>query len=132
MPCQSTLPPFDSPYREYPEKPYEIDWGKENIKDNYIEKYPIRMEELKQLSMLKKENNFLEAALCAVFTELEKRGIDEEIMDHASLYGKVDLFDFWDKHKSKDEERLLEELNKFSEHEKEILKKLLNHADNNN
>lgn len=132
MPCQSTLPPFDSPYREYPEKPYEIDWGKENIKDNYQEKYPIKMEEIKQLSMLKKENNFLEAALCAILTELENRKAYKPIVNAASKNGMIDINSFWEKHKNNDEKRLLEQLNKFSEHEKQILKKLLNDADNNN
>jgi hypothetical protein len=132
MPCQSTLPPFDSPYREYPEKPHEINWLEGTIKDNYQEKYPIQMEEIKQLSMLKKENNFLEAALCAILTELENRKAYNPVINAASKNGMIDIDSFWEKHKNKDEQRLSNELSKFSEHEKEILKRLLNDANNNN
>lgn len=125
MPCQSTLPPFDSPYKEYPQKPSEINWLSGNVTDNYEEKYPIKMEEIKQLSILKKENNFLEAALCAILTELENRKAYKPVVNAASKNGMIDIDSFWEKHKNKDEQRLQTELNKFSEHEKEILKRLL-------
>ncbi len=83
------------------------------------------MEELKQLAELKKENNFLEAALCAVLTELEYRKVYQSVVNASSINGMIDIDTFWAKHKSKDEERLKIELHKFSEHEKEILKRLL-------
>jgi len=97
-----------------------IDCRKTEIfyKDN-----PIDKEKIKELIL---ENNFLEASLCAIFTELEKEGILDRIIFRASKNGTINIMDFWDKHKRKDEVRLFDELNKFSEHEKQILKKLLN------
>jgi hypothetical protein len=83
------------------------------------------MEELKQLAELKKENNFLEAALCAVLTELEKTNLYKSVVNEASKNGIIGIDSFWSKHQMKDEKRLLVELDKFSEHEKEILKRLL-------
>ena len=79
-----------------------------------------------QVNFLKDSVKHFEAALCALITELEKEGIAERLISQASKSGMIDLKGFWDKHKKKDENRLLKELDKFSEHEKEILKKLLN------
>jgi tellurite resistance-related uncharacterized protein len=126
MPCHSTHPDY-SCYDRYErgQEPIEIDWKKETIPDNYQEKYPIKMEEIKQLAVLKRENNYLEAALCAILTELENKKLLQSIADAASKNGMIDIYRFWDEHKSKDEERLKAELDKFSEHEKEIIKKLL-------
>jgi uncharacterized UBP type Zn finger protein len=103
----------------------ELDTISYNLKDNYEEKYPIKMEEIKQLAVLKKENNYLEAALCAILTELENRKAYKPVVNAASKNGMIDIDSFWAKHQSKDEERLKTELDKFSEHEKEILKRLL-------
>ena len=126
MPCHSAYPDYSSYDRyERGQEPIEIDWKKETIPDNYQEKYPIRMEEIKQLALLKQENNFLEAALCAVLTELENIKVYESVVNAASKNGMIDVHSFWAKHQSKDEARLKIELDKFSEHEKEILKKLL-------
>jgi tellurite resistance-related uncharacterized protein len=126
MPCHSTHPDY-SCYDRYErgQEPIEIDWQKQTIPDNYQEKYPIKMEEIKQLAVLKRENNYLEAALCAILTELENKKLLQSIADAASKNGMIDIYRFWDEHKSKDEERLKAELDKFSEHEKEIIKKLL-------
>lgn len=90
----------------------------ENIsKDNLLDKI--------ELKKLKEQNEYLEAVLCAVFTELEKREIDQEIMDNATENGEVSMYGFWQQHKQKDKDRLQKELDKFSQHEKEILKELL-------
>ena len=126
MPCHSVYPDYSSYDRyERGQEPIEIDWKKQTIPDNYQEKYPIKMEEIKQLAALKKENNFLEAALCAILTELENRKAYKPVVSAASKNGMIDIDSFWAKHQSKDEERLKAELDKFSEHEKEILKRLL-------
>lgn len=71
----------------------------------------------------------LEAAICAMFTELEKRGILSEIIDDGSKSGGINLKDIWLQHTQKDEERLTEVLNKFSEHEKIIIKRILLRSD---
>ena len=84
---------------------------------------PIYKENIKELII---ENNFLEASLCAIFIELEKLQILDEIIHKASKNGTINIMDFWIGHKTKDKMRLLNELNKFSEHEKDILKELLN------
>lgn len=86
-------------------------------KDNLLDKI--------ELKKLKEENKYLEAIICAVFTELEKRGIDQEILDDATENGEVSMYGFWEAHKQKDRERLEKELYKFSRHEKQILKELL-------
>ena len=70
--------------------------------------------------------NWFEASLCALITELENRGIADEIISQASKSGLIDLMDFWDKHSKQDETKLSKELHKFSEHEQAILKRLLN------
>jgi len=103
----------------------ELDRISHNLKDNYEKKYPLKMEEIKQLTELKKENNYLEGALCAILTELEKTNLYKSVVTEASKNGMIDIDSFWAKHQNKDERRLLSELDKFSEHEKEILKRLL-------
>lgn len=70
--------------------------------------------------------NKLEAGLCAIITELEKRNIADEILSQASKSGLINLMDFWLHHSKEDETRLSRELHKFSEHEQEVLKRLLN------
>lgn len=75
---------------------------------------------------LRNELKRLEAGLCAIITELEKRGIANEVISQASKSGLIDLMSFWEQHKKEDEVRLANELHKFSEHEQEILRKLLN------
>lgn len=74
-------------------------------------------------------NSKLEAALCAVITELEKKGIADEIFSAASINGGIDLMIFWMHHSKEDESRLAAELHKFSEHEQRVLKRLLNKQD---
>ena len=126
MPCHSTMGPCECNSCRNQQYSYgELDTISYNLKDNYEEKYPIKMEEIKQLAVLKKENNYLEAALCAILTELENRKAYKPVVNAASKNGMIDIDSFWAKHQSKDEERLKAELDKFSEHEKEIIKKLL-------
>lgn len=86
-------------------------------KDNLLDKI--------ELKKLQEHNQYLEAVLCAVFTELEKRKIVEEIINDATKHGFIDIFGFWQLHKQNDVKRLQNELDKFSHHEKEILKELL-------
>lgn len=73
-----------------------------------------------------KEVGLLQGGLCAIITELEKKGIANEVLSQASKSGLVDLMHFWNAHSKKDETRIAYELHKFSEHEQDILKKLLN------
>lgn len=73
----------------------------------------------------KKKIKYLEACLCAVLTELADQGIVDEVITNASKRGKVDLMKFWLEHNIADAKRLQKELDKFSEHERMMLKKLL-------
>lgn len=86
-------------------------------KDNLLDKI--------ELKKLKDENRFLQAGLCAILTELEKANTINPIIYLASDNGKINLLDFWKNHKQTDVQRLQKELDKFSRHEKEILKSLL-------
>jgi hypothetical protein len=83
-------------------------------------------EDKRKIVKLIDQNRRLEAGLCAIITELEKRDIANEIIPQASKSGLVNLMDFWMNHSKEDETRLSNELHKFSEHEQTILKKLLN------
>lgn len=69
--------------------------------------------------------NTLEAGLCAIINELEKRGIANEVISQASRSGLIDIMSFWEEHRKEDEVRLAKELHKFSEHEQDVLRRLL-------
>jgi hypothetical protein len=77
---------------------------------------------------ISKRNEWLEAALCAIITELEKRNIANKIISESSRNGLIGLMDFWKEHSKDDNARLAYELHKFSKHEQEVLKNLLNNS----
>lgn len=79
-----------------------------------------------KINDLIERNKYLEAALCAIITELEKRNIANEIITEASKNGIIDLMNFWSCHFDNDKTRLAVELFKYSEHEKAIIKQILN------
>ena len=79
------------------------------------------------LKKQKDRNDKLEASLCALITELEKRDIANEVIAQASRSGLIDLMSFWKEHKQEDETKLANKLHTmFSEHEQELIKKILN------
>ena len=83
--------------------------------------------ENEDLKKQKDRNNKLEASLCALITELEKRDIANEVIAQASRSGLIDLMSFWKEHKQEDETKLANKLHTmFSEHEQELIKKILN------
>tara|TARA_R110000772_G_scaffold15512_7_gene45011 strand:- start:3157 stop:3672 length:516 start_codon:yes stop_codon:yes gene_type:complete len=83
--------------------------------------------ENEDLKKQKDRNDKLEASLCALITELEKRDIANEVIAQASRSGLIDLMGFWEEHKQEDETKLANKLHTmFSEHEQEVIKKLLN------
>jgi len=92
------------------------------VYQNGVDPQPLKYE----ISQLEDKIKRLEAGLCAIISELEKKGIANEIISQASKSGLVDLMAFWSAHSKEDETRLAKELHKFSEHEQEILKTLLN------
>ncbi len=79
-----------------------------------------------KIDILTTKNQLLEAGLCALISELEKEGIADRLIKSASEKGLVDLATFWQQHSYKDVVRLTKELDKYSEHEKELLKHILN------
>lgn len=79
----------------------------------------------KQIQLLNKTVDYLEASLCAIITELEKRNIANEIIPEASRKGLVDIMSFWNRHKHEDIVRLRQELHNYSVHEQDILRELL-------
>ena len=91
-----------------------------------IRKKPQINREVK-LEKEKDRNDKLEASLCALITELEKRDIANDVISQASRSGLIDLMGFWKEHKQEDEIKLANKLHTmFSEHEQEVIKKLLN------
>ena len=84
-------------------------------------------DEIFELRNQKDRNDKLEASLCALITELEKRNIANEVIAQASRSGLIDLMGFWEEHKQEDETKLANKIHTmFSEHEQEVIKKILN------
>ena len=70
--------------------------------------------------------NYLEGALCALLTEIHKHPIGPEFVKDASANGQVDIDSFWEKHKSKDAQRLRDSVTKnYSKHEITMLKEII-------
>jgi len=113
MPCQDNYP-------DYNDNKYN------NRMPAYI--YRDNPEHVKTIQELTQKIGWLEAGLCAIITELEKESKSKtnEILTNASRNGKISLIDFWTKHSKDDEVRLVNELHKFSAHEQDVIKRLLN------
>lgn len=94
-------------------------------RDGREEEYRTRVEYQDNPAHLRKIKE-MEAALCAIFSELEKDGNLEDIINRAESSGEIDLIQFWKKHKEEDEKRLRKDLEKYSEHELNMMKNILN------
>jgi hypothetical protein len=82
-----------------------------------------------ELSDSKLENDILSAYLCAIINEVKINVTDlDGFIQSASLNGKCPtLVDWYKKHHTEDETRILKQLKKqFSIHEIEMLKNILN------
>lgn len=79
-----------------------------------------------EIAMLKRKNIQLEAIACALINELESEGLDKRIIPNAVKNGKVDIYSFWEAHKQDDESRLSKDIERYSEHELSVIKKILN------
>lgn len=72
------------------------------------------------------KNSFLEASVCAISNELERRGILEEVFQEASRKGKIDLMPLLIDHKNDDLSRLTSDIHKrYSVDEIEMIKQIL-------
>ena len=93
--------------------------------------YTAQREEIKQeqhrkeVDRLRAKLNKLEAALCAVFSDLVLRGMLDKVIETASLAGGIDLRKIYAYHKKYDKKRLAEKLDAFSTHEQAVLLSLL-------
>ena len=83
-------------------------------------------EDKKEIIKLTDTVKRLEAGLCAIISDLERKGIANEIISQASKSGLINLMDFWENHSKEDETKMARALHHFSEHEQIVLKKLLN------
>ncbi len=74
---------------------------------------------------VKNRVEWLEAGLCAILSELERREIAPEVIAEASRNGLIGLMDFWKKHSLSDEARIASILHNYSKDEQEVMRKLL-------
>lgn len=79
----------------------------------------------REIQVLSASNSMLGGALCALLTELECRGLYESIILTASTNGRMDIQEFWDKHKKEDYDKMRAVKDKFSKHEQDMLRRLL-------
>lgn len=99
--------------------------------NNYKFVYSISETDIK---LIEKQIDNIEAILCAVISEIEKfenfdiifEKADERWLKNNKLsFPGESLTRFWREHSKKDEIRLMLAFNYYSEHEKEIIKKML-------
>jgi ankyrin repeat protein len=80
-------------------------------------------------SMLEAANNrskALEAALCAICNELDKRGIAESALSNAGRNGLINLLQFYAQHKKEDVSRLTYDIHsRYSKDELAIIKQVI-------
>ena len=87
---------------------------------------PSDMQKVKDVNAeLLNKNKWIEGAMCAIFNELDSRGIAGSVVAEASRNGLIGLMDFWNRHKADDESRIATILHSFSKDEQAIMKKLL-------
>ena len=65
-----------------------------------------------KIKELQKKLECLEGALCALSSELERRGIVEDVLSKASKSGFIDIMTWWGHHKQDDRSRLAADIHK--------------------
>jgi hypothetical protein len=75
--------------------------------------------------ILKNQNTYYSACLCALLSELEKEQCTD-IIENAQDNGKVDINTFWLSHQVEDIDRLKKSLMNYSAHELSLIKNILN------
>lgn len=96
-----------------------------NHRDDFQVRYEDTPETIQQVINLTDRNNYLANCLCALLTELENYPSYDEIISKASSNGNVNIQLFINEHQHADEERLTNQINNLSQHEKILLLKLL-------
>lgn len=84
-----------------------------------------RAESAREINDLRNAVGWLEAALCAVLNEVERRDDAMNFIAEASRNGLIGLVDFYHAHKKSDESRIAAEIHKYSKDEQKIIKNLL-------
>ena len=79
----------------------------------------------KDLAAVENQNEWMRAALCAMFSELERRDICASVVAEASRSGLVGLMEFWDKHQDSDKSRMAKVLHGFSKDEQQLIREIL-------
>ena len=75
----------------------------------------------------KDENiRLLSASLCAIFNELNIRGLTDEVIKDAEVNGMVNITGFLMKHEAHDRQKMKAVIQGLSIHEEELLKRILN------
>jgi hypothetical protein len=103
----------------HPDDNYQMPIEKDNT-DYYSIKNQLEERKMKMI------NKQYTAMLCALFNDLKNRNILEDVLESASNDGKIDFKSFIEEHEKEDIERLKKELLKFSNHERQLLLKILN------
>jgi acyl-ACP thioesterase len=68
----------------------------------------------------------MEAMVCALLNELDRRGIAEQVIAEASRNGLIDIMGFWAVHKKDDISRIADDIHhRYSKDEQEVIRKLL-------
>jgi len=72
---------------------------------------------------------YLTSALCALFNCLRKRDIFDSVLVEAGKSGDIDIFAIWREHEKQDILRLSAELDKYSDDEKDAIRRILNNEE---
>ena len=79
-----------------------------------------------QLKAAKECTKIVEAVLCAIFNELERRDMAESVIAEASRHGRIDIMSFWTHHKKEDKARIISDFHyRYSKDEQAIILKTL-------
>ncbi len=106
--------------------------NRDDISFNHNQKInvePIRGTNESVYQKLLREKDHLEACLCAIITELEKKKIANEIITKASRSGLVDIMGFWLEHSKKDKTKIANKFHSFSKHEQSLIRKLITNGE---
>lgn len=87
-------------------------------------KFQQRLAEKMKEQERERQIRYLKGALCALLTEISAANL-EWLISKAEQNGKVNIHSFWAEHNQDDTDRIKKDLDKYSEHEKELIKKIL-------
>ena len=92
----------------------------------YVDKLQPEFNALKnKLKVLRDSSDYMEAAMCAVLSELQSRGIAEAVIAKASRHGLIDIVSWWESHRADDRARVAKEIHKYSVDEQRVILNLL-------